>query len=407
MKRTTVKPLTQVGVTRLAAPTERPWQAYPDGTVAGLAVRVMKSGAKSFVLRYSFRGTERLYTVGDAKDWALKAARDEARRLRQQIDQGRDPLAERNAERNAETVGELIDDWRRERGPRMRPRSLVHDEGLIRLYLSPAFGSRKVADLTEREIARWHRQIGEHTVRGRKTTARANRALGLLSRLMKLAIRWKLRPDDPCLGVERYPEEGRQRYLTRAELDRLLAVLATERNRQIARIILLLLATGARLGEVLGMRWEHLDSDLTVWTKPASATKQARLHRANLNSVASQVLREIAAEQQAQAAKVVRLTRSPWVFPAQHGAASGHVVNIDNVWWRVRAQAGLGDFHIHDLRHSFASMLISAGESLSVVGSLLGHSQPSTTARYAHLVDEAQKAATDKVGALLGGNGKS
>jgi integrase len=403
MQRATVKPLTQAGITRLTAPIDRPWQAYPDGTVAGLAVRVMRSGSKSYVLRYSFRGTERLYTIGDARDWALKAARDEARRLRQAIDQGRDPLAERNAERNAETVGELIDDWRRERGPRMRPRSLTHDEGLVRLYIAPAFGTRKVADLTEREITRWHRQVGERQVRGRDTRVRANRALGLLSRLMKLAVRWKLRPDDPCLGVERYPEEGRQRYLTRAELDRLLAVLATDPNRQVARIILLLLATGARLGEVLGMRWEHLDSDLTVWTKPSSATKQARMHRANLNAVASQVLREIAAEQQTHAAKVVRLTRSPWVFPAQQGAASGHVVNIDYVWWRVRAQAGLGDFRLHDLRHSFASMLISAGESLSVVGSLLGHSQPGTTARYAHLVDEAQKAATDKVGAMIRG----
>jgi integrase len=391
--------LTQAVIAKLAGPTGgQAWKGYADGEVDGLAVRVMKSGAKSYVLRYRHQGTARTYTIGDTKEWPLKEARAEARRLRQLIDQGHDPLAARNAERVAETVNDLIADWRKERAPHMRPRSLQHYEGLLRLFIVPDFGPRKAADLNQREITRWFHKIG-----ARGTKPRANRALEMLSRLMRLAVRWKIRDDNPCFGIEKYPEEGRQRYLTHAELERLLGVLAVYPNRQIVRVLHLLLATGARFGEVAGARWDQFADELTVWTKPSTLTKQKKLHRVRLNTVATAILREIQAER--DNGKVVRLNRSPFVFPATKGGDAGCITDIDFAWRRIREQAQLDDFHIHDLRHSFASLVISSGESLAVVGSLLGHSAPATTQRYAHLMDEAQGAATEKVGAILSGNG--
>jgi integrase len=376
-----------------------------DSRVRGLGVRITRNNARRWIFNYRIKGVERRMTIGALADWSLKLAREEARGLRRLVDQGRDPMAERHADRAAPTVRDLYKRWQDEKAPAMRPRSRLEQERLFNQWIEPELGSRKVADVTHEDIDRLHRKITHRKSprRGQRgTPVRANRAISFASRLFNLAVApWGMRADNPVRGIEKNPEQLRHRYLTQAELTRLDAALAAEPDRQLANIVWLLLLTGARKGEVLTMRWDDLDlGEPAVWTKPASAVKQARLHRVPLNNEARDMLITI---KTATAGKVVRLTPSAFVFPARNEL--GRVRDIKRGWERLCQRAGITDLHIHDLRHSFASILVSAGYNLPMVGALLGHTQAATTQLYAHLIDTAQRAATETLGALVRKNG--
>jgi integrase len=213
--------------------------------------------------------------------------------------------------------------------------------------------------------------------------------LALLSCMFALAIKWHMRTDNPCKGVERNPEHQRRRYLSADELARLATVLSAS-DRQSADIVRLLLLTGARRGEVLQARWQDVDLTTGTWSKPAHTTKQGTAHAVPLNEAARRLLQDIR-ERQAE---------SEWVFPATNGS---HRRDINNAWLRICRDAHIDGARIHDLRHTFASVLASAGLSLPIIGQLLGHTIPSTTARYAHLFDDPLRAATERASAIITG----
>jgi integrase len=365
----------------------RAYNLIADSEVIGLGLRTTKSGAKAWTFSYrTHSGISRRLTIGNVADWPLKLARDEARRLRRLVDTGHDPMGDRHEFRAAPIVADLVARWRTDAAPKKRPRSLVDDESMIAQYILPALGRLKVADVRHADIDKLHRKI---TSTGAKV--RANRVIALLGRMFSLAVIWEMRSDSPVKGIERNPETARHRYLEGDELERLIAAVAAQSNRQGAHVIELLLLTGARRSEVLQMRWDQLDLANGVWTKPASATKQARLHRIPLSAPARQVL-------VAKAAKYRRDVPA-WVFPARYGG--GPLSDVKHVWIAICRTAGITDLHLHDLRHAYATILASAGLSLPIIGRLLGHSQASTTNRYAHLMDDPLRAATDRVGAIV------
>jgi len=153
----------------------------------------------------------------------------------------------------------------------------------------------------------------------------------------------------------------------------------------------LLLLTGARKSEVLGATWDQFDLAAGIWTIPHTATKQGTEHRLPLNAPARQLL----------ASLYERRNGSEWVFPRRRG--SEHREDLKYSWRRICKAAGITGLRVHDLRHNHASALVSAGFSLPVIGALLGHSQPQTTARYAHLLDDPLREASERVGAFLSG----
>jgi integrase len=252
-----------------------------------------------------------------------------------------------------------------------------------------------------------------HTEVGSSRPVRANRVVEVLRKAFNLAIRWGWRADNPASGVHRNHEEKRTRYLSAAEILRLSEALAAHPERNSANAIRLLMLTGARRAEVLGARWDMFDLVAGVWVKPSAHTKQRREHRVPLSAAAIELLREI----QAQAT-------NPYVFPGVDGKA---LTDIKRSWLAVCRTAGLTEqgprrarngkivigkdgqplmtwratARIHDLRHTYASILASEGLSLPIIGALLGHTQPQTTARYAHLLDDPLRAATEKAGALI------
>jgi integrase len=360
-----------------------------DGEVGGLGVRVTAKGASSFVLNYRTRsGRERRYTIGATADWTTTAARAEARRLRHLISEGGDPLAELEAERAAPTMVELIDRFEAEHLPRRRESTAADYRKTLSKHIRPHFGAHtRVADVSFADIDALHRKV---TVAGYPYAA--NRAISILSKMFNLAIRWRMRSDNPAKGVERNAEHHRRRYLSGAELDRLTKALAEYPDRQAVDAIRVLLMTGCRKGEALGMRWVDLDLTAGVWTKPPTSTKQGREHEVPLAAPVRQLLSEIQKSQN---------TPGTFVFPGP--GRSGHLTTLQKPWARICKAAGITGLRPHDLRHSFASQLVSGGASLPLIGALLGHSNPATTHRYAHLFDDPQRAAVEKVAAIVTG----
>lgn len=395
--------LTDAIIKRLPAPEKGNRLTY-DADVKGFGVRVTANGARAFVLNYRTRtGRERRYTIGSFPEWGTSAARSEAGNLKRQIDRGDDPLAEVEADRDARTVADLCKRFDEEHLPRLRPSTSRDYRAHISRQILPELKHRKVAEVSFSDIDGLHRKVTKAS-----GPYHANRMLAVLSRMFSLAIRWQWRADNPCRGVERNQEEKRHRYLSGAELAGLTKALAEHEDQQAANIIRLLLLTGARRGEVQAAKWADFDLETGVWTKPGATTKQKTEHRVPLSAPARQLLAGLRADAEKGA---------EYVFPGRGG--KGHRQEIKADWRALCLAAGIvtretlrdakgrekmvvtPSARIHDLRHTYASVLASAGLSLPIIGALLGHTQPATTARYAHLFDDPLRAATERAGAIV------
>jgi integrase len=265
--------LTDVIVKRLSVPVAGNRITY-DTEVKGFGARVTAAGHRAFILGYWTRiGRQRRYTIGAFPDWSTPVAREEAKRLKREIDAGGDPLATIESAKAEPTVSELIDRVVETHFSRRRHRTAAEYERLLKLHIRPALGKLRVSEVRFSDIDLLHRKI---TKAG--SPVAANRAHSLCRTIFNFAVRLKLRPDNPCVGVERNPEHPVERYLTRDELERLTAALDQEQDQQAADIFRLLLLSGARIGEVLSARWEHIDLDAGTWSKPHLLTKQAKRH---------------------------------------------------------------------------------------------------------------------------------
>jgi integrase len=357
-----------------------------DDEVPGLAVRV-RASSKSYVLRYRVgggrRASQRRSALGKCSVLSLSAARAMAREYLLEVAKGGDPFGQRRAKRDAATVADLFDRYLSDHArPNKKPRSVEEDERLIRLHLSPAFGRRKVAEVTRGEIDRWHKSM-------KATPGAANRARALLSKAMNLAEVWGWRPDgsNPVRHIKRFKEsEGAERFLSPAEMralgEGLRGYEADGGSPYAAAAIRLLALIGARKSEVLSLRWDHVDFEAARLNLPDSKTGKKAIP---LNAAALAVL-----------ADLPRIASNPHVFPG--GTADGHIVDLKRPWMLVRERAGLTDVRLHDLRHSFASLGAGSGMGLPIIGALLGHKEARTTQRYAHLADDPLRAASEAIG---------
>jgi integrase len=213
---------------------------------------------------------------------------------------------------------------------------------------------------------------------------------------------WSGLDHNPVKGIVRYPEEGRERYLSPPELGALTKALAKHPNQQIANSIRLLVLIGARKMEVLAAKWDQFDLQEGVWVKPSAHTKQKREHRVPLNAPALQLLTEMRSATEGE-----NTAESEFAFPG--GQGNSHLTEIKKVWKTVCEEAGIAGCRVHDLRHTYASILASSGHSLPIIGQLLGHTQQATTKRYAHFYDDPLREATNRVGSLVdaAANGKT
>jgi integrase len=359
-----------------------------DADVAGFGARITAAGARAFVLNYMCVGRERRLTIGQFPIWSATAAREEARLLRRKVDAGVDPMDERDAKataadaaRSAPTMNDLFARYEAEHLPRKSPRAASDDRSMWIKIVLPRLGKMKVGEVRPTDIDALHAEISK------TRPVRANRLIEVVRKAFNMAVRWGWRTDNPASGVHRNHEEKRARYLSGEEIIRLSEALAAHPERASANAIRLLLLTGARRNEVLTAQWDMFNLDTGVWAKPSSHTKQRKMHRVPLSTAARQLLVGMRAD-----------AAAPYVFPGRSG---GPLTDIKRTWAAVCGNAGISGCRVHDLRHTYASILAGAGMSLPIIGALLGHTQAQTTSRYAHLLDDPLRVATERVGNVV------
>jgi integrase len=367
----------------------------------GFLLYITKADARRWALDYKIRGTgvQRRFVIGDPRSWPIIQARKRAHELRRIIDQGGDPLADLEEARAAPTVAKLADRYTVEILPSLAPRTQHEHTAMLETWILPAIGRKRVEAVAREDVVRLHRHVtnGSTDKANPGGPRRANMVKSLASVLFNNAIKWGWRAEhtNPCELVAGNPEHGRERYLTDKEIARLIEVLEDRRGavrwRDSVDVIWLALLTGARRGELLGMEWNQLDLDAGIWVKPPSSTKQRRSHRVPLSADVVELLRYRKDGVPRSLKLVFRRGNSP--------AARSRT---DRDWGIVRTEAGLGGVRFHDLRHSFASLLVGEGLSLPIIGRMLGHSKTQTTARYAHLQDAPLRDAAEKVATLVG-----
>ena len=370
------------------SPAERDVLVW-DTELPGFGCKVTPKGRRSYLLYYrTADGRQRKPALGTHGALTCEQARDMARRMLAQVVSGGDPQGEKREGRAAPTIAELAERYLAEHAAtKKRASSARMDKLNLRVHVLPALGQLRVKDVSRADVAQLHHAM-------RSTPGAANRVLALLSKMFNLAERWGLRPDhtNPCRHVQRYAERKMERFLSPEEMARLVAALAEAEQDgtetpSVVGAIRLLAFTGGRLGEILGLRWEHVDSANGCLRLPTSKTGRKVIV---LNQAASEQLQKLSANASED---------SPWVIEgAKAGAA---LVNLQKPWHRICLKAGLESVRLHDLRHSFASAAVAGGLSLPVIGALLGHQHPATTARYAHLAADPLKAAAELVGARL------
>lgn len=363
-------------VKKAAAP-EGGNKIYYDSEIPGFGLRVTKTGTKAFILNYHINRKERRFTIGKSPAWSAAAAREKASGLRRLIDQGEDPLDERIERREAPTVAELWKEYEKVHLPTLSHRSQTDQRGMWANYILPDLRAIAVKELTSRQIDRLHAKISK------MAPTRANRVLEVLRKALNLAIRWDWIEKNPADGFRRNAEHSRERYLSKDEYERVFAALDAMENHKAANAIRLLILTGARRGEVLGLEWSDLDLGLGIWNRPPHKSKDRKRKRVPLSNQALVLLKAMH-----------ETAEGNFLFPTSRG---GHLKDINRPWRWLRNETGMPELRVHDLRHSFASILVSSGETLETIGKLLGHSQHQTTMRYAHLMDDPLRSAANKI----------
>lgn len=347
-------------------------------SVDGLILRVTPAGKKTWAVRYSLWGRDAIYTIGGWPEIGEEQAKAETLRVKAAVARREDPAAElRDRKAIAETVADLADRFLEERA--LKPRTLKSYRQLVAAYIKPRLGALQVQDLGPAHVKRVHHEL-------RKTPRTANHVIAVLSAMLTEAEHWGLRPagSNPCATIKRYKETKRQRYLTADELARVYEALPScGLNALHEGALRLLLLTGMRRSEVLGLRWAHVDLEAGRLRLTEHKTDARGERIVLLGPEALAVLRGLPKH------------RSPFVFTGS-GKDGTIGASIDHAWISVRTKAGCPDVRLHDIRHTYASRGIASGMSLAQVGLLLGHSSPATTARYSHLVEDAARALAER-----------
>ena len=355
-----------------------------DRDLPGFGVRVYPDGRKLYVVQTRAFGRSKRVTIGEHGNPVITAqARKQATEIIARIKLGKPAFEPEPAA--APTVADLAARFEREHvAVRCKPLTVRHYGLMLRKHIVPALGHLPVDEVQKSDI------VGFYTGLHESPTV-ANRGADILGHMFRLADAWGWRPSgqNPCRGMKRFKvPRHRERFLTREELARLgeaLNAAPAERlaSTHAAAAILLLLLTGCRRNEILGLRWDDLNFDSGQMRLPDSKTGPRMVP---MPAAAADVFRGLA-----------RTPNNPFVFPGRKKGTRLH--NLNDSWDRVRSRARLAGVRLHDLRHTYASRALSLGHTLPMIGDLLGHRMVSTTSRYAHLERNAvREAAADVAG---------
>ncbi len=346
-------------------PPNKKYKIYYDDKISGFGIRIMESGVVSFVLRYIMNGRERRYTIGKYPDFSVTSARERALKMKVEISQNKvDPLEKKQNFLKNITLKEYSQHYLKTYAIKLKSKKSIEcDNSILNNNIITKLGRFAMNAINISDVKSLHQSMSS-------TPYLANRALALLSKIYNIAIEEGVCTETPVKFIKRYPENSRERILTSQESKILLKAISDYDNKVVSNIILLLMFTGARKAEVLNIKWEQVDDNF-VWTKPAHSTKQKKLHKVPLNDTCIRLLKAL-----------LNYRIGEYIFT--NPATELPYKDIKRAWQLLCKKADIKNLRIHDLRHNFASYLINSGENLYTVGKLLGHTQPSTTSRYAH-----------------------
>ena len=382
----------------------RDYQIF-DTDVRGFSITIYPSGNRAFALDYRIGGRQRRMTIGRWPEWNTVAARERAKELRRDIDEGFDPLSLRESAREAPRISDMITRYLEEHTPHLAPRNAADQCTIMHKLVAPDWGNRLVTEITKADVEKLLSKIAAGRARPSKakpnnrarklqgvkpTPVRANRVGEVLRKMFSLAVGWGWRDDNPASGFRRRLENERERFLTPEEIGRLAKALDAADDQRAAGIIRLCMLTGARVGEVRQARFEQFNLDLGSWSKPAATTKQRKIHRIPISNEVATIVRQ---------RQLLVPSGNPWLFPSD--TPGQPVQEIRRFWKAIQTEADLPGVRVHDLRHTFASLLVSGGASLEMIGKLLGHTQMQTTQRYAHLMDSPLREGLDTVASIF------
>ena len=352
--------------------------------MVGFMLEVRSSGGKTYYQRYTDeRGRERQFKVGPSDVLTLSQARKKGRQIKAEAIVGSDPQAKREALRLIPTLRKFVAD-RYLPFIRTYKRSWKTDETVLRIHILPEIGGLCLDEITSHSITSIIielRKIGY-------SSGTVGRVIIILRYIFNLARKWKVLQSgqNPAADIPVPADVQRNRFLDKAEIARLIDVLATDENQVASKAILLLLMTGARRNEITHAKWEYVDLHAGTILVPVSKSGKPRY--VVLNKAARALLGALPGP-----------SISPFLFPSP---VTGHPpASLHFPWSRIRKRAGLTDVRLHDLRHSFASQLVNGGRSLYDVQRLLGHANTKATQRYAHLSHETLASAAEVMGTLI------
>lgn len=388
LKQVVEQALARVGadVSFVRIPKGRPRSTTWLGIEHGFGIRHYATGRNVYIVQTRMGGKLRTVTLGPASVLTRAQATQVARIVLAYARVGQDPASERKRIRSAPRYSDFLDEFWEKWATRWSAKTWTVNASYRRLYLQDAFHDLCIDELNEEHVTRWFAEVNRQTGPGA-----ANMALGLLNLMLNKAEDWgyRLENTNPCRVVRTNRRNHFERFLSPEELQRLGAVLAKERASDqplralAAKAITLLALTGCRRGEILGLHWKDIHGTRLKLRYGKTGPRMVWMGD----------------EARAVLDTCPRYDKVPWVFWNPVGKKA--VTDIHRFWSEFRADAGLSDFRLHDLRHNFASHAAMNKETLPMIGRLLGHVCIQSTSRYAHLDDGHALEAAEQIGAAV------
>lgn len=417
--------LTKKFVEALTPPDEK-YVTIWDDRLIGFGVRIRPSSKKAYIVQAKKNGKTIRKNVGVHGTLTADQARETAADLLRQIHAGINPNEEAKKEREKCTMEGLCTQFLDEYVPsHLKPSTAGDYRQVIEKFILPAMGELRAEDVAREDVAKLHNSM-------RRIPYQANRTLSVMSVILNQAENWGLRPDrsNPCYHIKKYKEQKRERYLSPDELACLGETMNAEKDFAPSAVsaFKLLVFTGARLSEIQTLKWDYVRGNKIHLPDSKTGAKIIPLNQPALDTLS----------------EVKRIEGNPYVVTGKKEDA--YLTDLQRPWRRIRKQAtiqfwlrhsetaarlvnelaeqndeqpsweechkaaksaklelpiGLADVRIHDLRHTFASAAVMSGESLPMIGKILGHTQPQTTARYAHLADDPLQSASERIATSL------
>lgn len=352
-----------------------------DSEVIGFGVRFYPTGKKSFVLDYRDNNRKNLMVIGSCSVLKVDQARNKAKAYLVGLNQGINPLHERQKGRQGNLIKDLCKAYIERHA--INKKSGKDDISRIERFIIPEWGNLLATNIKRADVAALHTKLGK------QGHYQANRIYSLLSKMFNLARVWGFVPEEhvnPCYGIEKFKEEKRDRFISHEEFPKLADAINKELNQSVVSAIWLYLLTGVRKEELLTLKWA--DVNLERKELKLTDTKNGKPHYLPLSLAAIDVL-----------SNTPRVDNNPFVIIGKNEGC--HLVNISKPWERIRKAAGLEDVRLHDLRRTVGSWLAQSGNSLHLIGKVLNHSNQSTTAVYARFGQDSARDALEQHGQLI------